>query len=136
MATLYTITVDTEEEWDWNSGWPTDGLSVRNIEAIPRFHNACARNGAKVTYFTNYAALADPTACAILREIAQRPDAELGMHIHPWNTPPIACNAPVQARESFLHNLPPEIIRAKLTTVHAAFERTGLKPTSFRGGRY
>ena len=136
MPTLYTITVDTEEEWDWNSGWPTDRLSVSNIEALPRFDEVCARHGARVTYFTNYAVLNDPRASEILLEVARRPGVEVGMHIHPWNTPPILSSGPVRARETFLHNLPPDVIRAKLTTVYEAFEARGLKPTSFRGGRY
>lgn len=136
MPTQYTITVDTEEEWDWSSGWPTDNLSVSNIAALPRFDEACARHGAKVTYFTNYAVLKDPWASKILLEVSQRPGVEVGMHIHPWNTPPINSNEKVKARQTFLHNLPPDIICAKLTSVYEAFVALGLKPTSFRGGRY
>lgn len=136
MPTLYTITVDTEEEWDWSAGWPIDNLSVSNVEALPRFDDVCARHGARVTYFTNHAVLKDPKASTILLKLAKRPRVEIGMHIHPWNTPPGILNEKVVARDTFLHNHPPDIIRAKLTTVYQAFEALGLKPTSFRGGRY
>jgi hypothetical protein len=61
---------------------------------------------------------------------------EIGLHIHPWNTPPLAEAAEVSARESFLHNLPREAALAKLETVYSSFEEAGLKATSFRGGRY
>jgi hypothetical protein len=42
----------------------------------------------------------------------------------------------VPPRDSFLHNLPPALARAKLDTVHATFRGCGLAPVSFRGGRY
>ena len=35
-----------------------------------------------------------------------------------------------------LHNLPPNLIRAKLEAVYTLFEQHGLRPTSFRGGRF
>ena len=136
MVTFYTITVDTEEEWDWNSGWPTENLFVSNIETLPRFDEACAKHGAKVTYFTNYAVLQNPQSAKILQEVAQRPGVEIGMHIRPWNTPPGVTSKKVEARETFLHNLPPDLIVAKLTTVFEAFKSLGIHPTSFRGGRY
>jgi hypothetical protein len=58
------------------------------------------------------------------------------MHVHPWNTPPLAPVEKVPPRESFLHNLPPELALAKLDTVYSAFREHGLAPVSFRGGRY
>jgi hypothetical protein len=42
----------------------------------------------------------------------------------------------VTPRATFLHNLPEETIVAKLDSVHASFREHGLRPTSFRGGRY
>lgn len=136
MATLYSVTVDTEEEWDWSSGYPIADLSVKNIAYLPRFEDLCARHGAAVTYFTNYAVLDTTCSREILLDIARRPNVEIGMHIHPWNTPPLVQNGPVAERETFLHNLPADMIRAKLTTVFDRFQENGLAPTSFRGGRY
>jgi hypothetical protein len=36
MTTLFTMTVDAEEEWEWGKVWPTNGLSVTNIAALRR----------------------------------------------------------------------------------------------------
>jgi hypothetical protein len=58
------------------------------------------------------------------------------MHIHPWNTPPLEPSGPVKPRATFLHNLPKGLIRAKLESVYGRFRQAGLRPTSFRGGRY
>ncbi len=136
MPTLFAMTIDTEEEWDWNSGWPTSRPSVRNVRQLRRFQDLCSELGVKTTYFANHAALADPESRGILLDLAGRSGVEIGMHIHPWNTPPFVEGKSDRARESFLHNLPENLIRAKLESVWELFSRHGLRPTSFRGGRY
>jgi hypothetical protein len=90
----------------------------------------------RTTYFANQAVLDSPEAGDIIQDLAQRPDVEIGMHIHPWNTPPILDAGRVPARQTFLKNLPGPVILAKLTSVYDCFARNELKPTSFRGGRY
>lgn len=132
----YCVTVDTEEEWDWNSGYPTGPTTVTNIRRLPAFQQLCDRVGAAVTYFTNHAVLRNPETRSIIQELAKRPKVEIGLHIHPWNTPPVAAVERVPPRDSFLHNLPWDEQTAKLDAVLAAFADAGLSPTSFRGGRY
>lgn len=132
----YCVTVDTEEEWDWASGYPTGPTTVRNIAELPKFHAVCEKAGAAVVLFTNHAVLTDPTATAVIRDLASHPRTEIGVHIHPWNTPPVAPTPTVSARESFLHNLPWAEQAAKLSSTLDAFRAAGLTPTSFRGGRY
>lgn len=135
VATRYVVTVDTEEEWNWNSGWPTGKPSVENIALLADFQDHCDRHHAAVTYFANHAVLDDDRAADTLLAIAGRRGVEIGMHIHPWNTPPLS-DDPATARNSFLENLEPDVIRAKLETVYRRFLDRGLRPTSFRGGRY
>jgi hypothetical protein len=43
---------------------------------------------------------------------------------------------PVRARDTFLHNLPVNLIQDKLASVYDCFAKVGRRPTSFRGGRY
>jgi hypothetical protein len=136
MPTYFAMTVDTEEEWEWGAGWPITDLSVTNVRALPHFQSLCSRHGIRTTYFANQAVLDSSEAGEIVGELARRRDVEIGMHIHPWNTPPICGPSPVAVAHTFLHNLPPESIRAKLENVYGCFARRGLKPTSFRGGRY
>lgn len=135
-AIRYCVTVDTEEEWDWNSGYPTGPTRVENIRRLPAFQDRMERAGAAVVYFTNHAVLANPESRGVIRQLSIRPRVEIGLHIHPWNTPPLAPVQRVPARDSFLHNLPWDEAKAKLDTALAAFREAGLTPTSFRGGRY
>jgi hypothetical protein len=136
MPTLFTLTIDTEEEWDWEGAFPTRDLAVENVRHLPKLQALCRRHGVAATYFTNQAVLDDPQARPILLEVARQDRVEIGMHIHPWNTPPFDLAAPVRTRDTFLHNLPPDLIRAKLESVYRQFADNGLRPTSFRGGRY
>lgn len=136
MPTLFAVTVDTEEEWDWDAGWPTGDLFLRNIGQLPRFQDLCDQYGITPTYFTNLAVLDDNQSQKILLELSRHHGTEIGMHIHPWNTPPLKSSGPVTARDTFLHNYPADEIVAKLDSVYQRFREMGLTPTSFRGGRY
>jgi hypothetical protein len=137
MPTLFTMTVDTEEEWDWDGDvWPTENLQLSNIRELSRFHGICERHGVAPTYFTNSAVLKDPETRDVILGISSRNHVEIGMHIHPWNTPPLDRSREVTGQDSYLRTLPEEQIEAKLTTVYEAFESAALLPTSFRGGRY
>src|SRR5262249_50331345 len=133
---LFTVTIDTEEEWDWEAGWPTSNLSVTNIRHLPRFQELCDSFGVATTYFTNQAVFDDKQAREVLLGLARHERVEIGMHIHPWNTPPLQGNSPVVARQTFLRNLPSDVILAKLESVYTCFTAHGLRPASFRGGRY
>src|SRR5947209_928516 len=119
---LFTMTIDTEEEWDWDAGWPRANLSVSNIQHLPRFQALCTRYGVATTYFTNRAVFEQDASRATLLQLAKSPGVEIGMHIHPWNTPPLEESGPVRARQTFLHNLPQDLIFAKLASVYACFE--------------
>jgi hypothetical protein len=134
--TRYAVTIDTEEEWDWGSGYPTGPASVRNIAHLTAFQDRVEWFGAAVTYFTNHAVLTDPASRDIICRLSQRPNVEIGLHIHPWNTPPVAPTDRVTPRESFLHNLPGAEAEKKLDESFRAFEKAGIVPTCFRGGRY
>lgn len=134
--TRFVITVDTEEEWDWSSGWPAGPAKVDNIRELPAFQEILDRYRASVTYFVNHPVINNDDSYAILKELGQKPGVEIGMHIHPWNTPPLENSKAVSARESFLANLPQDLIRRKLETVYSRFLSRNIRPTSFRGGRY
>jgi hypothetical protein len=89
-----------------------------------------------VTYFVNYSVLENASSRKIIQQLARHPRVEIGLHIHPWNTPPLSPVDKEPTRESFLQNLSPEVGLAKLNTVLDAFRDAEITPTSFRGGRY
>jgi hypothetical protein len=84
-----------------------------------------------VVYFVNDAVLSDPAATAVVRELAARPNVEIALHIHPWNTPPLAGTASVP-NPGTSRNLPWQEAKAKLDATFDAFAAAGLTPTSSR----
>ena len=53
MPTLFTMTVDTEEEWHWDTGWPTRDLTLANLKHLPKFQELCSRHGVAATYYVS-----------------------------------------------------------------------------------
>ena len=130
------ITIDTEEAWDWSGPHPTHDFSVEHISRLGEFQLVCDQYGIRPTYFTNHAVMADPSAAKVVADLARHQGVEVGMHIHPWATPPYRIGHTVTSRDTYLHNAAKDDIRTRLDTVYRALEAVGIRPTSFRGGRY
>lgn len=125
------LSVDTEED-SWLS---TRGhVTVENVRELCRFHAFLRRLGLRPTYFVDYPVAATPWAVALLRELRTEGGAEIGAHLHPWNTPPVDEDA--EPRSTMLRNLPAALQRAKIKTLRDMLgEAFGAAPTSFRAGR-
>jgi hypothetical protein len=110
-------------------------VAVENIGALPRLAAFLDRLGARPTYFTSYQVAIRPRAAATLRDIRAAGRAEIGAHLHPWNTPPLTeAWAP---RNSMLKNLPADLQLAKLRRLTAVLEEAfDVTPRAFRTGRY
>jgi hypothetical protein len=132
----YLVTIDTEEAWDWSGPYPTSEFSVEHITRLPQFQDLCDRYGVRATYFTNHAVMSDSAASRTMVELSAQSNVEIGMHIHPWNTPPIKFDTPVLSRDTYLHNERAELVRQKLEEVYGSLVSAGIEPKSFRGGRY
>lgn len=126
------VSIDTEED-QWE---PTlDAPTTQNIRELPRLHEFLVDLGVRPTYFTNHAVAVEPESSAIIRDIAASGTAEIGAHLHPWNTPPPGADP--LGRNTMLCNLPYALQRAKLKEVlDALTTATGSRPESFRAGRY
>lgn len=126
------ISVDTEED-NWVPS--RSNVTVDNIRALPKFHETIQQIGMKATYFTAYEVTRTPWAAEIMQDIESTGGAELGSHLHPWNTPPLS--EPLTGRNTMTRNLPAELQRLKLmelTELHRAVYGAG--PVSFRAGRF
>ncbi len=118
------------------AGWPVQQHSLDNIQTAPAFHALCARHGAKSTWFTNWSVMENAQARDTILAISEDECTELGMHIHPWLTPPHGNITSYGSRESYLANLDTALIETKLETNWEIFRVNGCQPVSFRGGRY
>ena len=132
---LFILTVDTEEEWQWDDEFPQDNCSVKNVEKLPEFQRFCESLGIRPTYFVDYAVANDQHGSVILKEFAEKRVAEIGAHLHPWCNPPYF--GKTTEAESHVINLPFEQVEQKLDALNAVLvNKLGVKPVSFRSGRW
>lgn len=129
------LTVDTEEEFDWNAPFSRTQHGLRHVAAIPRFQAYCETIGAHPVYLVDWPIANDPAAVEILRDAARRGKAEIGVQLHPWVNPPF--DEEVSARNSYAGNLPRELEAAKFTALRDRIEEAfGAAPRIYRAGRY
>lgn len=82
----FIITIDVEGDNLW--GKPKE-IKTENSKFIYRFQRLCEKFGFKPTYLTNY----EMANCKFFKEfgleLIKTNKAEVGMHLHAWNSPPI-----------------------------------------------
>lgn len=129
------LTVDTEEEFDWNSPFRRDGHGLSHIAAIPRFQSFCETLGAQPVYLVDWPVVNDAYAVEIIGDAVRRGAAEVGMQLHPWVNPPF--EEQVSQHNSYAGNLPPALEAAKFMALRNAIEAAfGTAPLIYRAGRY
>jgi hypothetical protein len=125
------VTVDTEED-NWQPR--REKVTVENIRELPRLDALFRQLGIRATYLTTYQVAIHDWAAAMLREL-RAGGAEIGAHLHPWNTPPL--DEPFLPRNTMLKNLPAPLQAAKLERLTATLrDALGAPPLAFRAGRY
>ena len=77
----YSITIDTEEEWDWDAGWPVRDHSLNNISVTPEFQKLIRKHGARSTWFTNWSVLENAKTRDIMLRVAEDESVELGLSL-------------------------------------------------------
>ena len=133
---LFVLTIDTEEEWDWDGGFPVKKHSVQNARQIPKFQTFCRELGVRPTYFIDYAIASDPMAAKYFQEPFEKGECEIGAHLHAWVTPPV--EEEIHDENTHAINLPPELVRRKLKNLTQKLrDEFGERATNtFRSGRW
>jgi hypothetical protein len=129
------ITIDTEGDNLWAQ--PRD-ITVKNLAFLPRFQTLCERYGFKPTYLTNWEAAVDKDYQAFALDVLARDQCEVGMHIHAWNSPPIApLTDDDMLHQPYLTEYPAQTLRDKVAVMTDLLEDAlGRKMLSHRGGRW
>ena len=129
------ITIDVEEEGLFSGHYARSPTGLSNVAHLRRIEFIRSEFGFPLTLLATYPVVCDPACRDIL--LSQRGDlhAEIGAHLHPWNTPPFE---DLPFPEPVLSDVMPlPLLQAKLGSLTAALrENLGVDPKSFRMGRF
>ena len=127
------VTIDTEED-NWGD-YANDSYGIENIKKIPTLQKLFDDFNVIPTYLVTYPVATNTESINILKGILQRGKCEIGMHCHPWSTPPYEEER--NPYNSMLCNLPYDLQRKKMRVLHEAItQHFGVVATSFRAGRW
>ncbi|MEQ1498083.1 MAG: polysaccharide deacetylase family protein [Novosphingobium sp.] len=131
----FMLTVDTEEEFDWDEPLNREVHTVHSVVRLAKFQEFCEGLGVIPVYLVDYPIVSSPSAIAILKDAVASRKAEVGVQLHPWVNPPH--DEEVNQFNSFAGNLPPALERAKFQALRDKIEETiGVAPLIYRAGRY
>lgn len=130
------VTIDAEGDDGWSL---PEVAETRNARFVPRFQELCERYGLKPTYLTNFEMANDAFFVEFGRDAAKRGVAEIGMHLHAWNTPPtdVTLTDADYRHAAYLIEYPFSVMREKVRTMTEVLtEAFGERPVSHRAGRW
>ncbi len=131
----FLLTVDTEEEFDWDAPFNRDSQAVTIANAMQAGQAFFAQAAIRPLYLVDYPVIDNPTTGAMLAQWVSEGSADVGAHCHPWVNPPH--EEEVSTANSFAGNLPEALERRKLTALRDRMAQViGHAPRVFRAGRY
>lgn len=131
----FIVTVDTEEEFDWEAPLDRTSHGLTTVPALRKFQQFCEGFGVVPTYLIDYPVACSPDAPAAIGDAVAAGRAEVGVQLHPWVSPPF--DEDVSEFNSYSGNLPFELERAKFRTLRDRIEQVfGTPPLAYRAGRY
>ena len=134
-TTRFVLTVDTEEEFDWNKPLRREGHGMEHVPRLAKFQQFCENEGVVPIYLVDWPIASSALAAEILREPLAAGRAEIGVQLHPWVNPPFA--EEVNEHNSFAGNLQHDLEEEKFARLRDQIERAfEMAPQIYRAGRY
>ncbi|MDZ4307121.1 polysaccharide deacetylase family protein [Allopontixanthobacter sp.] len=129
------LTVDTEEEFDWNAPFTVNQHGLDHVGRLTKFQQFCEGIGVSPVYLIDWPVAASPVAAEILGDAVKAGRAEIGIQLHPWVNPPH--EEEVNSFNSYAGNLPPGLEREKFLRLKEKIEESfQTDPMIYRAGRY
>ena len=119
----FLISIDTEGDnlWAWKRG---DEITTCNAGYLERFQSLCNEFGFKPTYLTNYEMAMSEEFVGFAKRHLDLGEAEIGMHLHAWNTPPDHDLGSLNPNPGapYLIEYPEEVMDSKIATMTSLLE--------------
>lgn len=128
------VSIDVEEEGLFSTKYDSRDVPVSNVSRLNLLDPIFRDLGIHPTLLPSYQVVRHKAHQDLLRSLTEKWDGEIGAHLHPWNTPPFASLPYPEPVPSEL--TPRDILSAKLETLLDALASMGVRPVSFRMGRF
>ncbi len=129
------LTVDAEEEFDWNGPFSATRHSLDHVHRLAKFQQFCDGLGVSPVYLIDFPIATSPQAIEILGDAVKAGKAEVGIQLHPWVNPPH--QEEVNRFNSYAGNLPAALEREKFQCLRDTIAQNfGVQPQIYRAGRY
>ena len=135
FGTRFIVTIDTEEEFDWDQPLTRDQHGVEHVHQLENFQSFCEEEGIVPIWLVDWPIATCDLAAQILAPRLADGRAEIGVQLHPWVNPPF--DEEVNQANSFAGNLPQHLEAAKFANLRDTIEeRFESAPLIYRAGRY
>jgi hypothetical protein len=128
------VTIDVEEEGLFRNHYDSRNVSVKNVSELERLDPIFREWAIHPTLLVTYPAANHEPYKELLFQLKEKWHAEIGAHLHPWNTPPLETLPYPEPVPSELMSR--ELLAAKLNTLMDEIRDLGVTPASFRMGRF
>jgi hypothetical protein len=131
----FLITIDTEGDNLWSR---PRSVTTRNAEFLERFQQLCEDSGYRPTWLTNHEMISSQAFRRFASDVVARGTAEIGMHLHAWDSPPrVPLTPDDESCHPFLIEYPAPVMREKIHALTTTLEDSlGVKMRSHRAGRW
>jgi len=103
----FIVTIDTEEEFDWDAPLTRDKHSKAHVTRLEAFQQFCENCGVVPIWLVDWPIANSQLAAEILKPRLLDGRAEIGVQLHPWVNPPF--EEEVTQYNSFAGNLSKEL---------------------------
>lgn len=131
----FLITIDVEGDNQWDT---SHKITTHNASYLSRFQELCIKYGFKPTYLTNYEMAKSSQFQEFGNASLKNENAEIGMHLHPWNMPPdFKLTNNDKLYKPYLIEHPIQVMEDKIDYMTSLLEDTFNCPiVSHRAGRW
>jgi len=128
------VTIDVEEEGLFQDRYEPKAVSVDNVRHLARLDGVVRHWGIRPTLLVTHAVASHRPHHEVLLNLRDRWGAEIGAHLHHWNTPPLESLPHPDPVPSEL--IPTRLLQEKMESLFRALGDMGVEPSSFRMGRF
>jgi len=130
----FTVTIDVEEEGLFSGVYSPGEASASNVLELDRLDPVFMDLGVRPTLLVSYQVASKGSILKKLYSLKKRWNAEIGAHLHHWNTPPIVSDEVPPPAPSEL--IPSYLLEAKVLSLIKILSNSDGLPNSFRMGRF